>query len=88
MKLVLDTNTLISALLTKNTPPDQLYQAWVRGLFHLVSSDWQLSVYQRNLRLMSPSHCLLHSVQKIFHFPLTTSDWLIRPVCEEVSLNV
>ena len=42
MKLVLDTKLLISALLTKNTPPHQHYQAWVRGLFNLVSSDWQL----------------------------------------------
>ena len=49
MKLVLDTNILISALLTKNTPPDQLYQAWIRGLFDLVSSDWQLEELKRVL---------------------------------------
>ena len=49
MKLVLDTNILISALLTKNTPPDQLYQEWVRGLFQLVSSDWQLNELKRVL---------------------------------------
>ena len=49
MKLVLDTNILISALLTKNTPPDQLYQAWVQGLFDLVSSDWQLKKLKRVL---------------------------------------
>ena len=47
MKLVLDTNILVSALLTKNTPPDQLYQQWVGGLFDLVSSDWQLDELKR-----------------------------------------
>lgn len=36
-------------MLTKNTPPDQLYQAWVRGLFELVSSDWQLAELKRVL---------------------------------------
>lgn len=49
MKLVLDTNILISALLTKNTPPDQLYQHWVNGLFDVVSSDWQLDELKRVL---------------------------------------
>ncbi len=49
MKLVLDTNILISALLTKNTPPDQLYQEWVRGRFDLVSSNWQLEEIKRVL---------------------------------------
>lgn len=49
MKLVLDTNILISALLTKNTPPDQLYQHWVNGLFDVVISDWQLDELKRVL---------------------------------------
>ena len=49
MKLVLDTNILISALLTKKTPPDQLYQHWVNGLFDVVSSDWQLDELKRVL---------------------------------------
>ncbi len=49
MKLVLDTNILVSALLTKNTPPDQLYQQWVSGRFDLVSSDWQLDELKRVL---------------------------------------
>lgn len=49
MKLVLDTNIFVSALLTKNTPPDQLYQHWVNGLFDVVSSDWQLNELKRVL---------------------------------------
>ena len=31
MRVVLDTNILIGALITKGTPPDRLHQAWLRG---------------------------------------------------------
>ncbi|MDE0029214.1 MAG: putative toxin-antitoxin system toxin component, PIN family [Deltaproteobacteria bacterium] len=43
MRIVLDTNILISALITKGTPPDLLYQAWLRGEIELVTSLAQLS---------------------------------------------
>jgi hypothetical protein len=31
--VVLDTNILIAALLTRGSPPDQLYEAWRDGRF-------------------------------------------------------
>ncbi len=43
MRVVLDTNILIGALITKGTPPDRLYQAWPRGEFELVTSMAQLA---------------------------------------------
>ena len=43
MRVVLDTNILISALITRNTPPDKLYQAWLRGEIELVMSDTQVA---------------------------------------------
>ena len=43
MRVVLDTNILISALITRNTPPDKLYQAWLRGEVELVISDAQIA---------------------------------------------
>ena len=43
MRVVLDTNILISALITKGTPPDSLYQAWLRGDIELVTSTAQLT---------------------------------------------
>ena len=49
MKLVLDTNVLVSALLTKGTPPDQLYLAWEAGQFELVTSSWQIDELRRVL---------------------------------------
>ena len=42
MRVVLDTNILVSALITKNTPPDELYQAWLRNDIELVTSDAQI----------------------------------------------
>ncbi len=47
MRLVLDTNILISALLRKNTPPYLLYQQWREHQFYLVTSDQQLEELQR-----------------------------------------
>lgn len=49
MRLVLDTNVLLSALLTQGTPPDLLYQAWRRGDFVLVSSAAQIEEVARVL---------------------------------------
>lgn len=43
MRVVLDTNILIGALITKGTPPDRLYQAWLRGEFELVTSMARLA---------------------------------------------
>ena len=42
MQVVLDTNILVSALITKGTPPDQLYQSWLRGEIELVTSAAQI----------------------------------------------
>ena len=49
MRLVLDTNVLLSALLTQGTPPDLPYQAWRRGDFVLVSSAAQIEEVARVL---------------------------------------
>lgn len=43
MRIVLDTNVFIGALITKGTPPDALYQAWLRGEIELVTSTAQLA---------------------------------------------
>ena len=43
MRLVLDTNILVGALITTGTPPDRLYQAWLRGDFELVTSTAQIA---------------------------------------------
>lgn len=47
MRVVLDTGVLIAALITKDTPPDRIYQAWRRRRFELVTSQWQLEELRR-----------------------------------------
>ena len=42
VRVVLDTNILVSALITNGTPPDQLYQAWLRNEVELVTSTAQI----------------------------------------------
>ena len=49
VKIVLDTNILVSALLTKGTPPDHLYRAWESGRFDLVTSSRQIVELRRVL---------------------------------------
>ena len=40
---------MISALITSGTPPDQLYQAWLRNEFELITSVAQLDEVKRVL---------------------------------------
>ena len=47
MRVVLDTGILIAALITKDTPPDKIYQAWRKRRFELVTSEWQLEEFRR-----------------------------------------
>jgi len=39
MRVILDTNILISALITQNTYPDRIYQAWRDGQFELLCCE-------------------------------------------------
>ena len=50
MRIVLDTGILIAALITRDTPPDKLYQLWRRRRFTLVTSEPQLSEFRRVTR--------------------------------------
>ncbi len=47
MLVVLDTGILIAALITTDTPPALIYQAWRKKRFELVTSEWQLEEFRR-----------------------------------------
>ena len=47
MRVVLDTGILIAALITVETPPDKIYQAWRKKRFDLITSKWQLEEFRR-----------------------------------------
>jgi putative PIN family toxin of toxin-antitoxin system len=50
MRVVFDTNVLVSALITPGGPTDRLYQAWRTGRFTLITSDEQLDEFRRVTR--------------------------------------
>ena len=47
MRVVLDTGILIAALITTDTPPALIYQAWRKKRFELITSEWQLKEFRR-----------------------------------------
>ena len=50
MRVILDTNILVTALITRGTPPDRLYEAWRDGRFTLVTSELQVEEFSRVTR--------------------------------------
>ncbi|MGN6234006.1 MAG: putative toxin-antitoxin system toxin component, PIN family [Trinickia sp.] len=50
MRVVLDTNILLSALISPHGSPDIIYRAWRAGRFELVTSTIQLDVFRRASR--------------------------------------
>lgn len=50
MRLLLDTNILVSALIAPGGPADILYQAWRAGRFRLLTSEEQLEEFRRVTR--------------------------------------
>ena len=61
MRVVLDTNVLLSALISPHGAPDIIYQAWRAGRFELVTSTAQLDELRRvsrypKLRAILPPH--------------------------------
>jgi predicted nucleic acid-binding protein len=50
MRVVLDSNILLSALLSPHAPPHRIYQAWRQRRFELVSSTIQLDELRRASR--------------------------------------
>jgi len=47
MRVVLDTGILIAALITTDTPPALIFQAWRKKRFELITSEWQLDEFCR-----------------------------------------
>jgi uncharacterized protein len=61
MRVVLDTNVLLSALISPHGAPDLIYHAWRTGRFDLVTSTIQLDELRRvsrypKLKAILPAH--------------------------------
>lgn len=50
MRAVLDTNLLLSSLISSGSVPDRVYRGWKDGIFDLVTSEWQLGELRRASR--------------------------------------
>ena len=61
MRVILDTNVLLGALISPHGPPDAIYRAWRATRFELVTSTAQLDELRRvsrypKLRTILPAH--------------------------------
>ena len=50
MRVVLDTNVLVAALIVSDGPPHQLYEAFLNDRFMLITSDTQIEEFSRVTR--------------------------------------
>ena len=61
MRVILDTNVLVGALISRHSPPETIYRAWRTGRFDLVTSRLQLDELRRisrypKLKAILPNH--------------------------------
>lgn len=61
MRVILDTNVLLGALISPHRPPDTIYRAWRASRFDLVTSTEQLDELRRvsrypKLKAILPAH--------------------------------
>lgn len=61
MRVILDTNVLLGALISPSGPPDTIYRAWRAARFELVTSVAQLDELRRvsrypKLKTILPAH--------------------------------
>ncbi|MFT4055745.1 MAG: putative toxin-antitoxin system toxin component, PIN family [Novosphingobium sp.] len=61
MRVILDTNVLVAALISPHGPPDTIYRSWRGGRFELVTSRAQLTELRRisrypKLKVILPNH--------------------------------
>ncbi len=76
MRVILDTNVLLSALIRVDSKPYKLVHAWLDGRFELVSSDAQLEELRRVSRY--------EQVRR--HFEPAEIGWLINRIRERAFL--
>ncbi|QSR85009.1 putative toxin-antitoxin system toxin component, PIN family [Methylacidimicrobium sp. B4] len=73
MRVVLDTNVLLGALISPHGPPDRIYRAWREGRFKLVTSAAQLDELRRasrypKLKAILPAHrvgTMVNNMQRV-----------------------
>ncbi len=72
MRVVLDTNVLLAALISSHSPPDIIYRAWLAGRFDLVTGVMQLDEVRRvsrypKIKAILPAHrvgTMINNIQR------------------------
>ena len=72
MRVVLDTNVLLAALISSHSPPDIIYRAWLAARFDLVTGTVQLDELRRvsrypKIKAILPPHrvgTMINNIQR------------------------
>ena len=72
MRVVLDTNVLLAALISSHSPPDIIYRAWLARRFDLVTGRAQLDELRRvsrypKIKAILPAHRVGTMINNIQH---------------------
>ncbi|MBU2840906.1 putative toxin-antitoxin system toxin component, PIN family [Acidithiobacillus thiooxidans] len=72
MRVVLDTNVLLAALISSHSPPDIIYRAWLAARFELVTGAAQLDELRRvsrypKIKTILPAHRIGTMINNIQH---------------------
>ncbi len=89
MRVVLDTNVLLSALISSRGAPDTIYRAWRAARFELVTSTAQLDELRRvsrypKLKAILPAHrigAMVNNMQRaivLAHLPNLPEDVMLN----------
>jgi len=90
MRVIIDTNVLISALIsTRTTPPVAIYQAWHAARFDLVTSSTQLDELRRfsrypRLKSILPAHRIGKMVNDMQRSTVLNR---LRPIPDGISVS-
>ena len=89
MRVILDTNVLLGALISPHGPPDRIYRAWRRARFELVTSTEQLDELRRasrypKLKSLLPAHRVGSMVNNLQRAIVLNA---VPPLPEDVILN-
>lgn len=77
MRVILDTNVLLAALISPHNPPDRIYRAWRNGRFDLITAHTQLEELRRisrypKLKSILPAHrigTMINNLQRAIILP-------------------
>lgn len=89
MRVILDTNVLLGALISSHGAPETIYRAWREGRFELVTATVQLEELRRasrypKLKTILPAHRIGTMVNNLQHAVVLER---LSPLPQDIELN-